>query len=611
MNGGRDDDLIRQIESRIDIVDIIGERVELSRRGNRYWGLCPFHSEKTPSFSVSQEKQLFYCFGCHQGGNVFTFLKKHDNLEFREALQYLANRAGIDISRYQSARTSAKSARDNIIIEINQEAARFYHELLRSDSGRTAREYLRRRHVDPETMEKFYLGYAPDDWRQLEEYLLKRGFPIEAITESGLVRRSQRADLYIDFLRNRIIFPIHDLSGRIIGFGGRLICGDGPKYLNSAENRVFSKRFHLFGLYHGREAIRSASEVILVEGYMDCLALHQCGVANAVATLGTAFTREQAKLIKRYTETVLVMYDGDEAGQRETLRALDVLRQEGIHAQVIPLPPGVDPDILVREKGKEEFLNFVQNNRVTVTEYKLQNYLKSGLAASWERKVEILWSLFPEVDRVKSVLAQERQLNVLAHRLNLPEGDVKREFNSWKRNHGTVGSIRNRNRVFRNNRKREEKRESRHFEERLLVRMIADHDLYLRIKGELGIDTFSDPSLRNLALTFDSVCSTGEPGEARYRFREEIVNDDAMSAIWARICMLEEENPLTAYEIEHYIRRQTVLRERTQWQEFGAQLAEIELNGDFFSVLRSIVRLGDMTFGRAGKEGSHENGEET
>ncbi len=611
MNGLRDDELIRQIESRIDIVDIIGERVELSRRGNRFWGLCPFHSEKTPSFSVSQERQLFYCFGCHEGGNVFTFLKKHDKLEFREALQYLANRAGIDISRYQSVRPSAKGARDNTIFEINQEAARFYHELLMSDFGKTAREYLLQRGVDPETIEKFYLGYAPDDWRQLEEHLLKKGFPIEAITESGLVRRSQRSDLYIDFMRNRIIFPIHDLGGRIIGFGGRLISGEGPKYLNSAENRIFSKRFHLFGLYHGREAIRSASEVILVEGYMDCLALHQYGIGNVVATLGTAFTREQAKLIKRYSETVLVMYDGDEAGQRETMRALEVLRQEGIYAQVIPLPPGIDPDNLVREKGKEEFLNFVQNNRVTVTEFKLQNYVKSGLTANLERKVEILWSLFPEVDRVKSVLEKERQLNILAHRLNLPEGDVRREFNSWKRSRSSVGSIRNRNRVFRNNRKREEKPESRHFEERLLVRMIADYDLYKRIKEELGIDTFSDPSVRNLALTFDCVCSTGEPREAQDRFKEKIVIDDELSATWARICMLEEENPLSAYEIDDYFKHLMVTRERAQWQEFGAQLAEIELNGDFFSVLRSIVRLGNMTFGRAGKEGSHESGKET
>lgn len=247
MNGVRDDELIKDIESRIDIVDIIGERVELSRRGNRYWGLCPFHSEKTPSFSVSQERQLFYCFGCHQGGNVFTFLRNHDKLEFREALQYLANRAGIDISRYQVSHFAPKDTRENVIIEINQEAAKFYHQRLMSESGKRAMDYLVKRNVSLESVEKFHLGYAPDDWRQLEEHLLARGFAIEAITESGLVRRSRKADLYIDFLRNRIIFPIHDLGGRIIGFGGRLVDGEGPKYLNSSENRVFSKRFNLFG----------------------------------------------------------------------------------------------------------------------------------------------------------------------------------------------------------------------------------------------------------------------------------------------------------------------------------------------------------------------------
>lgn len=601
MNGGRDDELIKEIESRINIVDIIGERVELSRRGNRYWGLCPFHSEKTPSFSVSQERQLFYCFGCHQGGNVFTFLKNHDKLEFREALQYLAGKAGIDISRYQVSRSIAKDARDNIIIEVNQEAARFYHGLLTGYSGKRAMEYLAQRDVSLNSVEKFNLGYAPDDWRQLEEYLLAKGFSIETITESGLVKRSRKADLYIDFLRNRIIFPIQDLSGRVIGFGGRLIDGEGPKYLNSAENKVFSKRYHLFGLYHGREAIRATSEVILVEGYMDCLSLHQHGIANVVATLGTAFTREQAKLIKRFTETVLVMYDGDESGQRETLRALEVLRSEGIDAQVIPLPTGIDPDDLVRKNGKEEFLNFVQNNRCTVTEYKLRNYINSGFSATLERKVEILWNLFPEVDRVKSVLAQERQLAILAHRLNLSEGDVNREFAVWKRGHGSAGSIRNRNRVFRNNRKREEKPENCHLEERLLAKMIADNDFYERIKEELGSDIFSDPLIKNLALIFGKVQSASEPDEAQHRFTEKIFADDEMNALWARISMLEEENPLTEFEIDHYIRHQLVLRERVRWQGFAAELTEIELNGDFFSVLKAIVRLGNMTYkGRKG-----------
>ena len=601
MLGSQDDDLVKLIESRIDIVDIIGERVELSRRGNRYWGLCPFHAEKTPSFSVSQERQLFYCFGCHQGGNVFTFLKHHEQMEFREALQYLAQRAGVDLSKYQSGKSAARGGRDSLIFEINQATASFYHQLLQSEAGKAAMAYLEQRGVNDDSIKRFMLGYAPDDWRQLEEHLLSRGFPIEAITESGLVRRSRNADLYIDFLRNRIVFPIYDIGGRIVGFGGRLLGGDGPKYLNSAENRIFSKRFHLFGLYQGREAIRKSSEVMLVEGYMDCLSLHQHGIENAVATLGTAFTREQAKLIKRLTETVIIIYDGDEAGQRETLRAVEVLRLEGINSWVVSLPPGNDPDDLVRNIGKEEFLKFVQNNRCTVTEYKLENYIRSGFSATLEEKVEILWNLFPEVELVKSVLAQDKQINILAHRLNLPEGDVRREFTSWKKQKGSTGSIRNRNSGFRNNRKRDEKQENSRFEERLLAKMITEPELFGRIKQQLGLEFFSDPSTRSLALIFDKVQSAGGPHEAEKRFKAELLADEELSAFWAGICLREEENPLTQFEIDHFVRQQLNLRERLRWQNMAAELKELEANGDFFSVLRAIVRLGNMTY--KGREG--------
>ncbi|NLB17964.1 MAG: DNA primase [Syntrophomonadaceae bacterium] len=431
MTRGFDDELIREIESRVDIVDIIGERVELTRKGNRYWGLCPFHSEKTPSFSVSQERQLYYCFGCHQGGNIFSFLRNNDKLDFREAVQLLAQKAGLDISRYQTASSSASDRQDSAIIEINQEAARFYHELLKSRAGTKAMNYLTGRHINQDSIEKFYLGYAPDDWRQLEEHLLARGFSIENITESGLVKRSRNADLYMDFLRNRIVFPIYDQRGRVIGFGGRLLAGDGPKYLNSQEGRVFSKRSNLFGLFQGRDAIRSSTEVILVEGYMDCISLHQHGISNAVATLGTALTRQQAKLLKRFTEMVILMYDGDEAGQRETLRALSIIREEGLDSMVVPLPPSTDPDDLVRKQGKEEFLNFIQNNKCTVAEYKIEKHINSGLPLDLDGRIEILWNVFPEVDRIKSVIAREQQTNNLAHRLNLPEGDVKKEFQLW------------------------------------------------------------------------------------------------------------------------------------------------------------------------------------
>jgi len=592
---GFDDELIREIESRIDIVDIIGERVELTRKGNRYWGLCPFHSEKTPSFSVSQERQLYYCFGCHQGGNIFSFLKNNDKLEFREAIQYLAQKAGLDISRYQTASSSAKSRQDSAIVEINQEAARFYHELLKSQAGKDAVKYLDGRHISRDSIERFNLGYAPDDWRQLEEHLLARGFSIENITESGLVKRSRNANLYMDFLRNRIVFPIYDQGGRVIGFGGRLLSGDGPKYLNSQENSVFSKRSNLFGLFQGRDAIRNSSEVILVEGYLDCISLHQHGIPNTVATLGTALTRQQAKLMKRSTETVILMYDGDEAGQRETLRALAILREENLDSMVVPLPPGNDPDDLVRKQGKEEFLNFIQNNKCTVAEYKLDKYISSGLASDLDERIEILWNVFPEVDRIKSVIAREQQTKNLAYRLNLPEGEVKKEFQLWKKGNGLTGSIRNRNRGLRNNRKREEKRENSVFEEKMLAKMMAEPELFLRIKAELGLDFFSDPAISGLAAIFDEVGFADDSHKTRSLIEEAIFEDEGMLSVWARISILEEEKPLTAFEIEDYIRHQLAKQQRLQWQQFASEIKALESDGDFFSVLKTIVRLGNLT----------------
>jgi DNA primase len=268
---------------------------------------------------------------------------------------------------------------------------------------------------------------------------------------------------------------------------------------------------------------------------------------------------------------------------------------------VVPLPPENDPDDLVRKQGKEEFLNFIQNNRCTVTEYRLENYIKSGLSTTWDGKVKILWDLFPEIDQVKSILARDRELNNLAHRLSLPESDVTREFTAWKRGRNSTGSIRNRNSGFRNNRKREEKPENSRFEEKLLAKMIIEPDLFKRIKKELGIDFFSDPSTQSLALIFDKVVSAGETQEARDRFNEEIFADDEINAHWARICILEEEDPLTQLQIDDYIRDQQIMRERLRWQGFAAELRELEINGDFFSVLKTLVRLGNMTY--KGREG--------
>lgn len=602
MVGGTNEDLLREIEARVDIVEIISESVELTRRGNRYWGLCPFHSEKTSSFSVSQERQLFYCFGCHEGGNVFSFLSKHKKMDFRESVEYLAEKTGVDLSRYRSAKQAERENRSKQLLEINQEAARFYQSQLTGIQGRAALNYIQERGINDSYINKFGLGFAPDDWRQLEEHLLKRGFKTEIMVESGLIKRSQKEDLYIDFHRNRLVFPIYNLSGKVIGFGGRIISGDGPKYLNSPETPVFSKRHNLYGLYHGRDSIRISNEVILVEGYMDCLQLHQHGVEKAVATLGTAFTHEQAKLVKRLAESVTIMYDGDEAGQRETLRAIGVMQEESLIPWIVSLPSGDDPDDFIRKYGKEEFLKFIQNNRCTVTEFKLDNLLKTSTNSSLERKIEILWSLFADIEKNESVMAQEKELGLVARKLGLQEREVSREFSGWKKVRGTSGSIRNRNLINRNNRKREENIENSRFQERLLAKMLKEPDCFNKIKSQCGLDFINDPSLKKIVVEFDKVkSSTNDQGSEE--FNDVILRDPDIASIWARLNLVEEDEPLTEMELDYFIRTQTVLKERSDWSKFGDEVNRLETGGDFYSVLRCVIKLADLTY--QGREGGN------
>ncbi|MGE5397409.1 MAG: DNA primase [Chitinophagales bacterium] len=601
MADGRYEDIVREIESKLDIVDIVSESCELTRKGNRYWGLCPFHSEKTPSFSVSREQQLYYCFGCHNGGNIFSFVMKQRNLEFRETVEFLAEKAGVDTTRYVSTKTAAKQSKERLILEVNQKAARFYHQTLLGERGKYALEYLHGRGINAQSVESFCLGFAPDDWRPLQDYLLSQGVDSTLLTQSGLVKRSQREDLYIDFFRNRIIYPIYNQSGKIIGFGGRILEGQGPKYLNSAENQVFSKRYNLFGLYQGRDDIRDSNEIILVEGYMDCLQLHQYGVRNAVASLGTALTREQVKIIKRWAQQITIIYDGDEAGQRETLRAIEVIEQEGMNPLIVTLPAGADPDEFIRKHGKEEFLKFIQNNRCTAIEYKLERMVKTEVEATLESNIKILWSLFPEVERTESMITRDRQLQLLARKLGLTEREVKQEYRGWTQRQGLSASIRNRNLGNRNNRKQQEKVENPHFQEKILGKLINDPQLFDRVEKETGLEIFTSADSRRLAEIFATTKAKSEPHQLSSQFREAITGDQELESLWARINFMDEEGPITARELEDFIRMRLAMQERESWRKMAETIENLESGGNFYSALHCIVSLASMV--RRGQEG--------
>ena len=349
------EDIIEEVRMKNDIVDVISQYVKLTRKGNSYFGLCPFHNEKTPSFSVTPSKQMYYCFGCGAGGNVFTFVMEYENFTFGEALKYLADRAGVELPKIEySKEAKAKAEKKAQLLEINKQAAQYFYYQLRRENGRNAHDYLTGRGLSEETIRKFGLGYSDKYSDDLYKFLKSKNYSDELLRESGLFNTDERHGMYDKFW-NRVIFPIMDVNNRVIGFGGRVMGEGKPKYLNSPETKIFDKSRNLYGLNIARTTRKSY--LILCEGYMDVIAMHQAGFTNAVASLGTALTSGHASLLKRYTQEVLLLYDSDEAGIRAALRGIPILREAGVNSRVVSLKPYKDPDEFIRNEGPEAFEN--------------------------------------------------------------------------------------------------------------------------------------------------------------------------------------------------------------------------------------------------------------
>ncbi len=347
------DELIEEVRTKNDIVDVISGYVRLQKKGSNHFGLCPFHNEKSPSFSVSGPKQMYYCFGCGAGGNVITFLMEYENLSFQEALKSLADRAGVALPRADESQEQKRAqSRRARLLEINKEAAKYFYYQLRAKQGSVGYAYLKGRELSDETMRQFGLGYANKYSDDLIRYLKSRGYPEDQLRDAGLCNVDEKHGMYDKFW-NRVMFPIQDINHRVIGFGGRVM-GDGkPKYLNSPETEIFDKSRNLYGLNFAWTSRKG--NIILCEGYMDVIAMHQAGFTQAVASLGTAFTSGQASLLKRYAQEVLLSYDSDGAGTNAALRAIGILKEAGLTGKVINLEPYKDPDEFIKNLGAEEF----------------------------------------------------------------------------------------------------------------------------------------------------------------------------------------------------------------------------------------------------------------
>lgn len=411
---------IEDLKSRIDIVDVIGRQVQLKRAGANYKGLCPFHNEKTPSFIVSPQKQIFTCFGgCGASGDVVSFVMKYYNLEFNEAVEKLANEYGIDIKKSERRNDD----RDKYY-EINRQAARFFYRNL-TEGPNKGYGYLKKRGIEDRTIKKFGLGYAPDSWDALYSFFKEKGTDEKLLAELGLL--SQKDGKYYDKFRNRVIFPIINTAGKVIGFGGRALEDNAmPKYLNSPENRVFQKKNNLYALNTTKQDIGKAGNAIIVEGYMDAISLYQNGVRNVAASLGTALTDNQAKLINRYTKNVVLSYDADAAGQKAALRGIEVLRNEGCKVRVLHVTDGKDPDEYIKKNGREAFNKLVEK-AMPYTDYKLEA-AKGGIdLTSEEGKIDYIKRITPILSDLSPV-EKDIYIKKTAKDMEISENAIKMEI---------------------------------------------------------------------------------------------------------------------------------------------------------------------------------------
>ncbi|SFS81856.1 DNA primase [Marininema halotolerans] len=430
MSGRIPEEVIDRVREHHDIVDVVGRTVQLKKSGRNFFGLCPFHSEKSPSFSVSPEKQIFHCFGCGLGGNVFRFIMESEQMTFIEALRHLAEEAGIEVPTPDSREDSAEERHRLHLLQAMDLAGRLYHHLLtETDHGKEAREYLRERGILPETMAQFQIGYAPDSYHFLHPFMKRRGFSEEVLAEVGLISERERRGKpsYFDRFRGRIMFPIQDSQGRVIAFGARIL-GDGrPKYLNSPETTLFHKSHFLYNLHRARKGIRTKEQAVLFEGYMDVIAAWQAGLTTGVATLGTALTDSQARVIRRNTEEVVICYDSDSAGFSATVRGMDVLKQAECIVKVAQLPDGMDPDDYIRVRGADAFQSEVIAQAVPFTAFKLESLKKEFNLRDTDDRMSYLNQAVNIVAELPHAIERDHYLRRLSEEFRVSLDALKQE----------------------------------------------------------------------------------------------------------------------------------------------------------------------------------------
>jgi len=524
--------VIEEVRLRNDIVEVVSGYVKLERKGRSYWALCPFHNEKTPSFSVEPVKQFFYCFGCNKGGSVIQFIMNIENLEFVDALKLLADRAGITLPESEDPKERERAERRKKILEMNRLAARFYFNSLVSENGLEARSYLQKRGLAEKTIRRFGLGYSPTGWDGLTRMLLENGYPEDLLLESGLSIRAKSGEL-VDRFRGRIMFPIFDIRGNIIGFGGRVLDGSTPKYMNSPDTPVYSKSRELYGLNYAR--MSPSKKLLVVEGYMDVISLHQAGIDFAVASLGTSLTKLQAWILKKYSEEVIIAYDSDAAGQAATMRGLDILEEAGCNVRVLIMPEGKDPDEYVRNNGPEKFKNLI-DRAISLLDYKIGVRRKMHKLDTVEDKLKLLNGIADILAEHDNPIQRELYAKEYAQKYGISYESLQEEINRRIKRKSKAGNYSGTTATGRGTAlaaRKDEDSDMRYseLEHMLLVILCQENRFYQLISENYGLDSFKDRRAGEIArklyrkLEENKSCVLAElisgmdPGDASYLVR--------------------------------------------------------------------------------------------
>jgi DNA primase len=574
------ENIIEQVQSKLDIAEIVGSYIPLKRAGRNFKACCPFHHEKTASFVVSPAKQIYHCFGCGVGGDMISFVMRHESLDFMEALKNLADKAGVNLPNLKGGFRSGPRAQSSIpgLLRVNELAANYYNAvLIGSNKAVSARKYLAQRGLNSESAGLFKIGFASAEWDSLLKFAKTKGATEAMLEKAGLIIRAKADKLY-DRFRNRIIFPIFDMRGKIVAFGGRVLDDSLPKYMNSPETDAYVKGRHLYGLNFAIDEIKLKDYAVVVEGYLDLILPFQNGIRNIVATLGTALTIEQIRLIKRFTDNVVIIYDADEAGQAASLRGLDLLISEGLFVKIASLPSGMDPDSYIRQNGRENLLKIIESAD-NIFDYKLKLLLDKFNPAESEDKTKIAAEMLPTIKRIENSVLRSDYLNRLSKALFISADVLAEELHKVKLDYSYLGKDKN------------IKTETgiRPSEKIVVSLMMEDPAIAAKVRNTLAVEEFTNKDICRIVQAIYKMLDEGKIPSAPKVIN--MFNDEELSYI---ICeALEETEKIVEREkaLQDCICRMKKDNAVSKRQKLTNLIKQAETEGDDIKIMNLVKQF--------------------